>query len=220
MKSIKFCGICLAQYNLLVIKSLIWFSSTKSTQSIESLQMQFFRVVSSIHFSTLSHNYNTQTKSGLSFLWPQYTQMSKKQTNKVSHSPFAETKHNPLTWIGCSGKLCIKKYNTVKLGAEHTCYYAAQRGVPERQGKDCLPPPHPSTDHTLIITATTTTQHFSTGFRYYVYVVSKSLTYTRMTRGAQTSTSEIQTTLSHIRRKAETTISQCFISCLFTWRWY
>ena len=128
MKSRKFCGICLAQYNLSVIKSL--FSSTKSTQSIESLQMQFFRVVSSIHFSTLSHN--TQTKSGLSFLWPQYTQMSKKQTKSI-HSPVAETKHSPLTWIACSGKLCIMKYNTVKLGAEHTFYYAAQRGMPECQ---------------------------------------------------------------------------------------
>ena len=131
MKSRKFCGICLAQYNLSVIKSLIWFSSTKSTQSSESLQMQFFRVVSSIHFSTLSHD--TQTKSGLSFLWPQYTQMSKKRTKSI-HSPVAETKHNPLTCIACSGKLCIKKYNTVKLGAEHTCYYAAQRAMPERQG--------------------------------------------------------------------------------------
>ena len=126
MKSRKFCGICLAQYNLSVIKSL--FSSTKSTQSIESLQMQFFRVVSSIHFSTLSHD--TQTKSGLCFLWPQYTQMSKKQTKSI-HSPVAETKHSPLTWIACSGKLCIMKYNTVKLG--HTFYYAAQRGMPECQ---------------------------------------------------------------------------------------
>ena len=56
------------------------------------------------------------------------------RTKKSIHSPVAETKHNPLTCIACSGKLCIEKYNTVKLGAEHTCYYAAQRAVPERQG--------------------------------------------------------------------------------------
>ena len=57
-----------------------------------------------------------------------------KQTNKkVLHSPVAETKHNPLTWIACSGKLCVKKYNTVKLGAEHTCYCPAQRAMPECQ---------------------------------------------------------------------------------------
>ena len=65
-KSRKFCGIWLAQYNLSVIKSLIWSSSTKSTQSIEYLQMQFFSVVSSIHFSTLWHN--TQTRFWVSFL--------------------------------------------------------------------------------------------------------------------------------------------------------
>ena len=73
-------------------------------------------------------------KSWVSFLWPQYTQMLKKQKQKkVSHSPVAETKHNPLTWIACSGKLCIKQYNTVKLGAEHTFHYAAQRTMPECQ---------------------------------------------------------------------------------------
>ena len=216
MKSIKFCGICLAQYNLLVIKSLIWFSSTKSIHKCSSSEWSVPSILVLYHIIII-HKPNLDSHScGHNT----HKCQRNKQTNKVSHSPVAETKHNPLTWIGCSGKLCIKKYNTVKLGAEHTCYYDAQRGMPERQGKDCLPPPHPSTDHTLIITATTTTQHFSTGFRYYVYAVSKSLTYTPMTRGAQTSTSEIQTTLSHIRRKAETTISQCFISCLFTWRWY
>ena len=133
MKSRKFCGICLAQYNLSVIKSLIMLydflpqslhkalslcKCSSSEWSVPSI-LVLYHIIHKPNLDSLSCGHNTHK--------------CQRNTQKSIHSPVAETKHNPLTWIGCSGKLCIKRYNTVKLGAEHTCYYAAQRAMPECQ---------------------------------------------------------------------------------------